>query len=208
MTVNETLTENYRTYPGNRWTEIANQVLDYLLQCGLQETHTLVDVGCGPLRIGKQLITFLGSQCYTGIEPEASMLDAGIAHEVSGELLKLKRPRFIREPIGGVRVNAGWALGWDVFNHLSASQLELALNTITANKWLMNVHIGESPEVIEKTPRGWSYRHADTQGWVYTQREFDALTQAAGFSVQVLDVINSVWEDHPFTVALLRRDMT
>jgi hypothetical protein len=176
-----------------------------LIRNGVRRHHRLVDVGCGPLRIGKHLIAFLDARCHTGIEPEASMLEAGLANELSGELRALQHPSFLTEQLGTTRLTADWALAWDVFNHLSADQLRMALTTITANNWLLNVHMAEVHRTIPKDGEGWSYRYADAKAQVYTQASLESLVRDAGYEMRVLLTFPSGWEGFPFSVLRLMR---
>jgi hypothetical protein len=201
---NAKLLEDYREYPGGKWW-IAELVLDCLIGNGLRRHHRLVDVGCGPLRIGRHLIAFLDANCYTGIEPEVSMLEAGLTHELSGELRSLQHPTFLTEQLGKTRLVADWALGWDVFNHLSADQLRVALTTITADNWLMNVHLGDVDRTLPKDSEGWSYRYADAKTHVYTPNSLETLVADAGYELRVLLTFPSGWEGFPFSVLRLVR---
>jgi len=50
------------------WAERGRFQLELLLWRGLQPTHKLLDVGCGPLRGGKHLIAYLNPDSYYGID--------------------------------------------------------------------------------------------------------------------------------------------
>jgi hypothetical protein len=53
-----------------------------------------LDIGCGCLRAGYWLIHFLNPRCYFGMEPNRTMLEAGIEKILEPGLIDLKRPRF------------------------------------------------------------------------------------------------------------------
>jgi len=52
---------------------------------GLRPHHKLLDIGCGSLRAGKFFIPYLHEGNYYGIEPDKSVIDAGIRNEVDDE---------------------------------------------------------------------------------------------------------------------------
>jgi hypothetical protein len=203
MTFNEKLLENYRTYPGEvEWELQASDVLELLWSAGMRRNHRLVDVGCGPLRIGKSLIAFLDAGCYTGIEPEGQILAAGIEHELGSALAGEKRPVFLREQVGESRLSAEWAVGWNVFNHLSPTMLSLALDSITA-RWIMDIHIGSNSFVIPTDGAGWSYRYADTKACVYTLTDFLKRVGGSSYTATAICERASGWPDFPFTTVFL-----
>jgi hypothetical protein len=204
MTYNKSLLENHREYPGpsENWDLIPRIVIDYLLRCGLQRNHRLIDVGCGPLRIGRHLITFLDPGCYTGLEPEWNIVEAALASELSEELHKRQQPRFLVETIGTSRLSADWALAWNVFNHVSPVVLQRALESISADNWLIDLHVADTAMVVPCDTEGWSYRFADAKATVYTQKMLDELVRGAGYSIEVIDILKSPWL--PFSICWLR----
>jgi 2-polyprenyl-3-methyl-5-hydroxy-6-metoxy-1,4-benzoquinol methylase len=54
--------------PPGVWQESRNFQIDFLCTRGLQPWHTLLDIGCGPLRGGIPLIAYLDTGNYTGID--------------------------------------------------------------------------------------------------------------------------------------------
>jgi SAM-dependent methyltransferase len=65
-----------------------------LLREGLYPFSRVLDIGCGSLRAGYWLIRLLDPDCYFGVEPNAAMLQAGIDHLLTPELIARKRPAF------------------------------------------------------------------------------------------------------------------
>ena len=65
-----------------------------LLKIGLYPHSKVLDVGCGCMRGGYWLINFLNPNCYFGIEPNKEMLEYGIRHFLSSELIEQKNPQF------------------------------------------------------------------------------------------------------------------
>lgn len=69
-------------------------VFNMLVEEGLKEDHTLLDVGCGSLRVGRFIMMYLNKGGYYGIEPNDELLAAGILCEVTDELCRLKDASF------------------------------------------------------------------------------------------------------------------
>jgi cyclopropane fatty-acyl-phospholipid synthase-like methyltransferase len=65
-----------------------------LLSEGLTPNSKVLDIGCGCLRGGYWLIHFLDEGRYFGIEPNISMLEAGIRILLEPGLADLKKPSF------------------------------------------------------------------------------------------------------------------
>ena len=65
-----------------------------LIREGLWPDSKLLDIGCGALRAGYWLVRFLDANCYYGIEPAKEMLELGINHFLTPELMRQKCPHF------------------------------------------------------------------------------------------------------------------
>ena len=61
---------------------------------GLIQDHYLLDIGCGPIRLGRLLIIYLAPGHYFGIEPDAEPMWAALSAELGQEILDRKRPMF------------------------------------------------------------------------------------------------------------------
>lgn len=61
---------------------------------GMRETSSVLDIGCGSLRLGRLLIPFLRPGLYYGLEPERRLVDAAIEEELGADLIRLRRPVF------------------------------------------------------------------------------------------------------------------
>ena len=62
---------------GGMWEEMGAFQLALLRDHGLEPTHTLLDIGCGSLRGGRKLISYLEPGNYTGTELSEGLLEAG-----------------------------------------------------------------------------------------------------------------------------------
>src|SRR5690349_18805349 len=65
-----------------------------LVREGLYPYSRLLDIGCGCLRAGYWIIRLLDPGYYYGIEPNRTMLQAGIEQVIGPELQAAKRPSF------------------------------------------------------------------------------------------------------------------
>jgi SAM-dependent methyltransferase len=65
-----------------------------LCTLGLRANHRVLDFGCGSLRAGRLLISYLDRGCYHGIEPNRWLIDESVEKQIGRDVLKLKQPRF------------------------------------------------------------------------------------------------------------------
>jgi cyclopropane fatty-acyl-phospholipid synthase-like methyltransferase len=61
-----------------RWDEIGQKMMKVCIENGLQPDMKLLDVGCGPLRVGTKLINYLNKGNYYGIDSNENYLNIGI----------------------------------------------------------------------------------------------------------------------------------
>ena len=81
--------------PPERFDLIAGLQFSLLFAVGLRERHRLLDIGCGSLRSGRLFIPYLGAGNYFGIEPDESLVRAGIDQELGQDTCELKQPHFL-----------------------------------------------------------------------------------------------------------------
>jgi hypothetical protein len=75
------------------WNHSGRMQRDYLISAGLQPSHVLLDIGCGPLRAGVQLIPYLDPRNYYGIDINKSSLNTGFDVELKHLDLQERCPR-------------------------------------------------------------------------------------------------------------------
>jgi hypothetical protein len=71
--------------------ETALRTFNELIAQGIAPTDTLVDYGCGTLRVGRPFIEFLEPDRYIGMDIDQRILDAGRGN-LPAELIESKRP--------------------------------------------------------------------------------------------------------------------
>ena len=107
------------------WEQIGRLQFDFLVQQGLRPEHSLLDVGCGPLRGGVHFIRYLEPGNYYGVEKNASVLAEAEARELTPEL-KEKRPTLAAiSDFGFSRLDRkfDFAIAQSVFTHLYLNEI-------------------------------------------------------------------------------------
>jgi len=155
---------HYRAYvgPPEDYDLIAAMTFNLLTTLGLRQHHSLLDVGCGSLRIGRLLIPYLNRAKYYGIEPNEWLVREGIKLELGETLLQIKSPTFFfsdsPDMIAQANSSFDFVLAQSIFSHcgldliknwLSAISRSLAQNGALIATFL----IGEE----DSTKMGWIY---------------------------------------------------
>jgi SAM-dependent methyltransferase len=104
--------------------------LDFLVAQGLAPSHRFLDVGCGSLRAGRHLVSYLDPGNYYGLDVNLPVIEAGYERELTAS----QRERL---PEGNLRatdrffadfgVEFDMAIAQSVFSHLSLNHLRLCL---------------------------------------------------------------------------------
>src|SRR5438067_8093732 len=148
--------------PSEDYDLIAAMAFNLLTTLGLRQHHSLLDVGCGSLRIGRLLIPYLNRGKYFGIEPAEWLVAEGIKQELGETVVQIKRPRFFftdsPETVVRAKVSFDFALAQSIFSHcgldlirgwLSAISRSLAQDGVLVATFLF----GEE----DSTQTGWIY---------------------------------------------------
>jgi SAM-dependent methyltransferase len=154
---------NYRAYvgPPQYYDLIASLTAGLLFAAGLRETHKLLDLGCGSLRVGRVLIPYLRPDNYFGIEPNRWLVEEGIEQELGRDLVGIKRPsfRYVSDfSADAFGVPFDYALAQSIFSHtypdMAVSGLRGIANALAPEGLLFATFI-----LGEETPAG--------SGWLY-----------------------------------------
>jgi len=114
---------HYRAYvgPPEDYDLIAAMTFNLLTTLGLRQHHSLLDIGCGSLRIGRLLIPYLNPGKYFGVEPNEWLVEDGISREVGRSLVEIKRPTFFFSSspptIAQAKIKFDFALAQSIFSH-------------------------------------------------------------------------------------------
>jgi SAM-dependent methyltransferase len=103
------------------WEELGRLQLDYLVEQGLQPSHYLLDVGCGPLRAGVHFIGYLDPGHYAGIDKRGDSLERARRVELPRHGLDDKQPLLLVNgafEFGKLGQTFDYAIAQSVFTHL------------------------------------------------------------------------------------------
>jgi SAM-dependent methyltransferase len=97
-----------------------------LTTLGLRERHRLLDIGCGSLRNGRLLITYLNKGNYTGFDPSEWLVKQGIEHEIGADLVRIKQTQFVHSTKPSeldTSLRFDFALAYAIFIHMPMHQI-------------------------------------------------------------------------------------
>jgi hypothetical protein len=158
-----------------------------LTTLGLRESHRVLDLGCGSLRVGRLLVPYLLPDCYHGIEPNAWLVDDAIEHQLGRDILRIKRPRFdanteFRADVFGVEFD--FIVAQSIFSHATPDLIVTALknagNALAASGLVVCTFVEASLGDSANFAEGWVY-----PGCVrYTAEEVASMFGRAGLSAR------------------------
>jgi ubiquinone/menaquinone biosynthesis C-methylase UbiE len=118
----------YNLPPSNyytQWDEFSDWQLEILKRHGLRPDHCLLDIGCGPLRLGALAIPYLEPGHYYGMDPQMPLLNLGRAvlrHEGIDRAYTLLQSGLFEFERFDAKFD--FAIAQSVITHLSRSQIE------------------------------------------------------------------------------------
>jgi len=127
----------YRAYvgPPEDYDLIAAMTFNLLTTLGLRQYHSVLDVGCGSLRIGRLLIPYLNRGKYFGVEPNEWLVDEGIRWELGETLLRIKNPTFFfsdsPDTLAQAKISFDFALAQSIFSHCGLDLIKGWLSAIS-----------------------------------------------------------------------------
>jgi SAM-dependent methyltransferase len=181
---------HYRAYvgPPQDYDLIAAMTFNLLTTIGLRQHHTLLDVGCGSLRVGRLLIPYLNKDRYTGIEPNEWLVAEGIKRELGADLVDIKRPRFFYSDsptiLSQMNMSFDFALAQSIFSHCG---LDLIAN------WLGDLAKVLRPDGALLATFLLGDEDGKESGWIYPQcvsyrrTSLDQLARNVGLRLEILD---------------------
>ncbi len=129
----EFVTERHHRIYGVPWAAGREQ-FNYCLERGLKPDDYVLDLGCGALRTGIWLISYLNQGFYFGIDEHLPSLRAGAEYELLLHDLVAKKPRLLCDAnftIDHFDQTFDWILSFSVFIHLSSDQAYRAIDKIS-----------------------------------------------------------------------------
>jgi len=174
--------------PRERFDVIGQHQFNLLRSQGLKESHHLLDVGCGSLRLGKFVIPWLNRNHYYGVEPNEWLIDAGIENELGFLMSDWKLPRFFYFSdfkLSRIDRKFDFIIANSIFTHAGIEQtctclIEASQVLKEGGKFLASVMLGkeDSYEV-----NAWRYHGFS----IYMEESFMVFASAAGFDVKRLE---------------------
>jgi SAM-dependent methyltransferase len=155
---------HYRAYvgPPEDYDLIAAMTFNLLTTLGLRQHHSLLDVGCGSLRIGRLLIPYLNRGKYFGVEPNNWLVEAGIEHELGKDVVRVKRPTFffyeLPERVVQAKVSFDFALAQSIFSHCGLDLI---------NGWLSAISRSLAPDGALVATFLVGEENSAQTGWIY-----------------------------------------
>jgi SAM-dependent methyltransferase len=127
----------YRAYvgPPEDYDLVAAMAFNLLTTLGLRQDHSVLDIGCGSLRIGRLLIPYLNRGKYFGVEPNKWLVMEGIRRELGETLIQIKSPTFFffdsPETIAQAKITFDFALAQSIFSHCGLDLVKGWLSAIS-----------------------------------------------------------------------------
>lgn len=157
---------HYRAYvgPPEDYDLIAAMTFNLLTTLGLRQHHSLLDIGCGSLRIGRLLIPYLNRGKYFGVEPNEWLVEEGIKRELGDALLEIKRPTFFfsdsPDAIAQAKVSFHFSVAQSIFSHCGLDLIKGWLSAISSS-------LAEDGALVATFLPG--EEDSLTKGWVYPE---------------------------------------
>jgi SAM-dependent methyltransferase len=155
---------HYRAYvgPPEDYDLIAAMTFNLLTTLGLRQHHSLLDIGCGSLRIGRLLIPYLNREKYFGVEPNEWLVEEGIKWELGESLVQIKRPTFFfsdsPETIMQAKVSLDFAVAQSIFSHCGLDLIKGWLAAISRSLATDGALVATFlPDEEDSTATGWVY---------------------------------------------------
>ena len=180
----------YRAYvgPPEDYDLVAAMAFNLLTTLGLRQHHSLLDVGCGSLRIGRLLIPYLNRGKYFGVEPNEWLVADGIKRELGETLVQIKRPTFFfsdsPDRIAQAKIAFDFALAQSIFSHCGLDLIKGWLSTISRSLaqdgvLVATFLIGEE----DSTRTGWIYPECVN----YRPTTLESAAQEVNLRFEILD---------------------
>jgi len=189
----------HRGVIGGMWEEIGDLQIDYLKSQGLKPQNTLLDIGCGSLRLGVRAVEFLNSGNYWGTDISPALLDAGYEQEIVSNALSDKLPRSHlivddRFTFSGVPKAVDFAIAQSVFTHLPFNHMRLCLvnlahQVVSPCTFFFTVFVPPADLPVTQShlqPVGGVLTHPDRDPYHYTTDDLDHAAAGTPWSVEFI----------------------
>ena len=189
----------HRVVIGGLWEELGELQLATLKQMELRPDNSVLDVGCGSLRLGSKLVAYLDANQYFGTDLNASLLDAGYERELPLELRsKLDRANLVAHDATQslpFERQFDYLVAFSLFTHLNLEQSTMVIRSIVErmhkrSQLLATFFVAPSdPNVAVEQLKG-IVTYPDKDPFHLTVAQIDALAHSVGLSAEALDHIS------------------
>lgn len=158
--------QHYRSFVGpySAYADMSGLEFSLLYLSGLKETDSLLDIGCGALRLGRVVLPYLLPGKYHCIEPNSWLVREALHYELGEQILWLKQPKFafnenFQAPLADSTFN--FLIAQSIFSHTGLDMFEGAMKKMKghmtdASVFLSTfVKVGNWPNFTTST--GWIY---------------------------------------------------
>jgi SAM-dependent methyltransferase len=157
-----------------------------LTSLGLRENHLVLDIGCGTLGPGSQLIRYLRPHCYFGVEPQQELIEEGVRFALGHDLFDQKRPQFIASidfAFYRFGVKFDYMMAHGLFPHIGAPLIKACLHSAAASLRSDGLFLASwVPGTTDHDGLGWN-PHIQAQ---YTAGKLRSMAGDAGLDFTVL----------------------
>ncbi len=180
----------HRDIVGGRWEETGRIQMTLLIEAGLQPHHSLLDIGCGSLRLGCKAIPYLDQGHYWGTDLSAELMAKGRQTELA-DPTRLNPDHLVQDAnfrFPGIPATIDYAIAFAVFTHLPLSHLHHALTNIHAKfPTLQNLlfTVFTAPDVPSHRQPDGVVTHASRAPYHFAAEDVLHLTDATGFKAQL-----------------------
>lgn len=195
----------HREVIGGMWDEIGGLQFDFLKVNGLTPASTLLDIGCGSLRLGLRAVEYLDPGKYWGTDLNSILLDAGYENEIvpAGLANKLPRSHLIADAefsFQGVPEEIDFAIATSVFTHLPLNHMRLCLANLAQHVTspciffftIFAPPVGAPVTQSHRQPKGGKITHPHRDPYHYTVADLHHAAADTAWSIEFL----GDW-DHP-----------
>ena len=132
-----------------------------LCTLGLRDKHKVLDFGCGSLRAGRFLMTYLNPECYFGIEPNPWLIQDSLKNQIGNDIIGIKKPSFdnnsdMQTDVFDTRFD--FIVAQSIFSHTSQELVRTALEGFHES---LNNHGIAAVTFIE------GQKDFEGEGWIY-----------------------------------------
>ena len=186
----------HRDIVGGRWEETGRIVMPVLAAEGLEPSDRFLDIGAGPLRIGRHVAALLGAGAYWATDASHALMQRGWEVELDAATrARLPATNLIGDAdftFAGVPQDITFALAFAVFTHLPRAALEAALPRVRARfphlrRLLFTVFLAPDGHAGAFRQADGVVTHPDRAPWHMSEAEVLAIARAAGFAAEKRD---------------------